>query len=325
MNNEENSIFRPDPAPMKLTLLIIPGVSIMCVASVIDPLRAANRIAGRQLFDWSVVSPDGAAPMTSSGLPIAVSGAFSGDEKSDMLVIIGGFGSRLAPTSPLVARVQRAARLAKAVCGVEAGTWLLGYAGLLEGRSATTHWEDMEDFAARFPGCDLRPDRYLIDGPLITAGGASPAFDLTLHLIRSRHGMTIALDVASIFIYDQTRVPTDAQRLVSLGRIDGQDPRVARAIRLMENHIDRPLTMTTIAKRAGISTRTLEKIFIAALGETPGAYCLRLRLNAARRLVLDTTEPMADIAARTGFSSAAIFSRAFGKAFGQPPMRMRKS
>lgn len=324
MNNEENSIFCADPAPLRLTFLILPGVSIMCVASAIDPLRAANRIAGQQLFDWAIVSPDGTAPLTSSGLPIAVDGAFDGDQKCDMLVVIGGFGTRLAATSPLVARVRRAARLARAVCGVEAGTWLLGYAGLLEGRNATTHWEDMEDFAARFPGCNVRPDRYVIDGPLITAGGASPVFDLTLHLIRSRHGMIVALDVASIFIYDQARMATDAQPLVSLGRLDGHDVRVARAIRLMENHIDRPLPMALVARHVGASTRTLEKIFMATIGETPGAYCLRLRLNAARRLVLDTTEPMADIAARTGFSSAAVFSRAFAKTFGRAPMQMRK-
>ena len=76
--------------------------------------------------------------------------------------------------------------------------------------------------------------------------------------------------------------------------------------------------------RAGVTARTLEKIFAAAIGETPGAYYLRLRLNAARRLVLDTSEPMADIAARTGFSSSAAFSRAFSRAFGKAPVRMRR-
>lgn len=324
MNNEASSIFRSDPAPLKLTFLILSGASIMCVASAIDPLRAANRVAGRKLFDWSTVSADGTPPATSSGLPIAVAGAFDGGDATDVLVVIGGFGARLETTPALLTQVRRAARTARAICGVEAGTWLLGRAGLLEGRTATTHWEDQEDFAARFPGCDVRPDRYIIDGPIITAGGASPVFDLMLHLIRSRHGMAVALDVASVFIYDQARSATDAQPLVSLGRLDGYDPRIAQAIRLMESHIDSPLTMGAVARRAGVTTRTLEKIFMAAIGETPGAYSLRLRLNAARRLVLDTAEPMADIAARTGFSSAAGFSRAFANAFGKPPIRMRK-
>ena len=135
------------------------------------------------------------------------------------------------------------------VGGVEAGTWLLGRAGLLEGRAATTHWEDMEDFAAAFPDADVRPDRYVIDGPVFTTGGASPTFDLMLHLVRSRLGMAVALDVASVFIYDQARAATDAQPLVSLGRLEGYEPRLAQAIRLMEAHVDRPLTV--VGHRAG--------------------------------------------------------------------------
>jgi transcriptional regulator GlxA family with amidase domain len=325
MNSEPSSIFRADTTPLRLTFLIFSGSSVMCVASAVDPLRAANRIAGSVLFDWKIVSADGEPPLTTAGLPIAVSGRFDPGAQTDVIVVVGGFGTRLQATPSLVAGLRRAARSARAVCGVEAGTWLLGRAGLLEDRAATTHWEDMEDFAAAFPGCDLRPDRYVIDGPVITAGGASPVFDLMLHLVRSRLGMAVALDVASVFIYDQARAATDAQPLVSLGRLDGYDPRLAQAIRLMETHVDRPLTVAAIARRAGVTARTLEKIFTSAIGETPGGYYLRLRLNAARRLVLDTAEPMADIAARTGFSSAASFSRAFSHAFGMPPTRMRKS
>ena len=131
-------------------------------------------------------------------------------------------------------------------------------AGLLEGRAATTHWEDLEEFAAAFPGADVRPDRYVIDGPVFTAGGASPTFDLMLHLIRSRLGMAVALDVASVFIYDEAHAATDAQPLVSLGRLDGASRGSPQAIRLMEAHVDQPLTVAAIARRVGVSARTLE-------------------------------------------------------------------
>ena len=146
----------------------------------------------------------------------------------------------------------------------------------------------------------------------------------TKHVITVLLGMAVALDVASVFIYDQARAATDAQPLVSLGRLDGYDPRLARAIRLMEAHLDRPLTVAAIARRVGLSARALELIFSRSIGETPGAYYLRLRLSAARRLVLDTAEPMADIAARTGFSSASAFSRAFKGGFGKAPALMRR-
>ena len=319
-----SSIFRPERTPLRLTFLVLAGSSIMCVASAIDPLRAANRVAGETLFDFRVVSVDGAPPVTTSGLPIAASGRFDAGAPPDVLVIVGGFGTRDVG-GRIIAGIRRLARSARAVGGVEAGTWLLGRAGLLEGRAATTHWEDLEDFATTFPGADVRPDRYVIDGPVFTAGGASPTFDLMLHLVRSRLGMAVALDVASVFIYDQARAATDAQPLVSLGRLDGYHPRLAQAVRLMEQHVDRPLPVSAIARRAGVTARTLEKTFLTSIGETPGAYYLRLRLNAARRLVLDTREPMAAIAARTGFSSAAAFSRAFSRAFGEAPVRMRRS
>jgi AraC family transcriptional regulator, glycine betaine-responsive activator len=322
--SEARSIFKPEATPLRLTFLVLSGASLMCVASAIDPLRAANRVAGETLFDWTIVSADGKPAVTTAGLPIAVAGTLDPAARCDALVAIGGFGTRAGASGTLLAAFRRAARSARAVGGVEAGGWLVARAGLLDGRAATTHWEDLEDFSAAFPGIDVRPDRYVIDGPVFTTGGASPTFDLMLHLVRSRLGMAVALDVASVFIYDQARAATDAQPLVSLGRLDGYDPRLAQAIRLMESHVDRPLPVSAIALRAGVTARTLEKIFAAAIGETPGAYYLRLRLNAARRLVLDTAEPMADIAARTGFSSASAFSRAFAKAFGKPPVRMRR-
>ena len=320
----ETSVFQPEAGPLRICILVYANASIMCVASAIDPLRAANRIVGERRFDFHLVSDDGLPVETTCGLPVAVEAAFDPDMDTDVLIVIGGFGTRLGTRRPLLAAIRKVSRTARLVGGVEAGSWVLGHAGLLDGRSATTHWEDLEDFAEAFPRTEIRADRYVIDGPVVTAGGASPTFDLMLHLVQSRLGMAVALDVASIFIYDQTRAASDAQPLVSLGRLSGYDPRLAKAIRLMESHIENPLTTAAVARQTGISTRTLEMLFRQRIDETPGAYGLRLRLNAARRLVLDTSEPMAVIAARTGFASAAAFSRAFTKTFGRAPVRMRR-
>src|SRR3546814_15236172 len=98
----------------------------------------------------------------------------------------------------------------------------------------------------------VRPDRFVIDGRRFTSGGASPTFDLMLHLIRSRFGYPLALEVASVFVYDEAHAATDAQPLVSLGRLAGYEPRVAAAIRLMESRLDRPLTTAAIPRRLEI-------------------------------------------------------------------------
>lgn len=323
MKTELSAIFRPDAAPLAVTVLVFSGASLMCVASTIDPMRAANRVSGSTLFTWRIVTLDGTPAITTCGLPIAASGCFDASEKADMLLIIGGFGTSDIARTTFTANLRRAAHHYRLIGGIEAGSWLLGRAGLLSGRQATTHWEDMEEFTLEFPEADIRPDRYVIDGPVFTSGGASPTFDLMLHLIRSRYGMSVALDVASVFIYDEAHASSDAQPLVSLGRLHGVHPKLASAIRLMEGHIEAPLTIDAIARRCGLGTRALEKIFIKAVGEGPGRYYLRLRLKVARRLVMDTRAPLADIATRTGFSSAAAFTRTFRNFEGRPPSAFR--
>ncbi|PRD41437.1 AraC family transcriptional regulator [Phyllobacterium phragmitis] len=325
MNSETSPLFFPDTGTLDVTVLVFSGASLLCVASTIDPMRAANRVSGGTLFKWRIVSLDGKPAITTCGLPIAVSGSFDTSKKADMLLVVGGFGTSDIARTTFTANLRRAAHNYRMIGGIEAGSWLLGRAGLLSGRKATTHWEDMEEFTAEFPDTEVRPDRYVIDGPVFTSGGASPTFDLMLHLIRSRVGMSVALDVASVFIYDEAHASSDAQPLVSLGRLDDVHPKLAGAIRLMEGHIDAPLTIGAIAKRCGLSARSLEKIFSKAVGEGPGRYYLRLRLKVARRLITDTRSPLADIAARTGFSSAAAFTRTFRHFEGRPPSALRSA
>lgn len=321
--NEKISIFQREAATLEMTFLVLPGASILCVASAIDPLRAANRIAGEEHYTWQVVSPDGQPPKTTCGLPVAVNGKFDANKAHEVLVLIGGFGTSAFSRGPFLSGLARAARRSRAVGGIEAGTWLLGHAGLLEGRSATTHFEDMEDFSSTFPGAEVLPERYVIDGPVFTCGGASPALDLMLHLIRSRQGTTLAMNVASVFVYDQSRLPSDEQLHVTPGQIERRDPRVAAAIRLMEKTLDSPLSVSAIAARTGVTARTLENAFTRLIGETPGHYYLGLRLAAGRKMVTDTVLPIAEIAARTGFSGTATFSRAFRTRFGKAPTYVR--
>jgi transcriptional regulator GlxA family with amidase domain len=271
------------------------------------------------------VSIDGKMPVASCGLPIPVDGAFNSTERQDALILIAAFDAVRCATPPVLRSLRAGAKRSAIVGGVESGSWLMGLAGLLDGRRATTHWEDLEDFATRFPSVDVQPDRFVVDEPVFTTGGATPALDCMLSLIRARNGYSAALDVASLYIYEEMRTGSDAQPIVSLGRIRQHEPRVAEAIRIMETHIDRPVTVAAIAHRVGVSTRTLETLFLRIVDVSPGAYYMALRLNAARRLVLDTSLPIADVAERTGFSAMASLSRAFRRQFGSPPSAARRA
>lgn len=311
--------------PIKVDLLALPGCSLLTLASAAEPLRAANRQAGRQVFDWRYVSVDGAPPLTSSGIAWPVTGRHDPSARRDVFAVVAGFGAARMTERKLIAQIYRAARNAGLVIGIESGAWLLARAGLLDEHRAATHWEDFEEFATAFPHVDLRPDRYVIDGRFITTSGASPTFDMAVDLIGRILGRPAAIEVASSFVFDEMRPASDPQSLATLGGVGRHDPRLVRSVRIMETHIDAPLSIAAIARRVSMSARGLEQLFDRQLGQTPGAYFLSLRLGAARRLVNDTRLGMADIASRTGFSSESAFSRAFSRQFGISPSLSRKS
>ena len=315
-------IFEPSDEEVDVTLLVLPDCSLMSLAATLDPMRGANRVAGRSLYRWQVVSPDGEDPVTSSGLKVAADLKFE-VKSQDILIVVSAFHALEHATPKLLGLVHQAAKQSRLVIGVEAGSWVLARAGLLNGRKATTHWEDLEAFSQRFPEVEMRSDRWVRDGAFLTTGGAAPALDMMLALIRARHGYSIALDVASLYIYDEVKQASDSQPLVSLGRLLNREPRLAKAIKVMEDHIDCPIPVSGVARRLGLSPRSLELLFANIIGQSPGSYYLSLRLKAARRLILDTHLSMADTAEQTGFSSISSLSRAFKRHFGQSPSKLR--
>ncbi|MEP1089362.1 MAG: GlxA family transcriptional regulator [Rhizobiaceae bacterium] len=300
---------------------------MMTLASVIDPLRACNRLSGTPQFEWQLVSIDGADVEVSGGLTIPVSGSFTGSTvaRGDMLMVVASFDHQKHVTPNLLSRLRRATSNFDIVCGVEAGTWLLARAGLIDGRQATTHWEDLENLQQAYSDADISDSRYVIDGRIWTCGGASPAFDMMLHLIETRQSPQAALEVASVFVYDRLHSAHDRQPTTSLGILEQNEPLLAAAIRMMEKNLDAPVTTAAIARRLDISVKTLETRFRRALNVTPGHYYLGLRLQLARKLVTDTRLGMQEIAIRSGFGSQSSFSRAFRTMFARSPLEVRQS
>lgn len=323
------SLFSFSTAPLAVTVLILPECSMMSVACTLDPMRAANRLSRTSIFQWHIQTLDGHPVEMTCGLPIAAQSAF-GEESGTtivdnrILIIIAGFDSNQHAQKDAVARLSRLASNFDFVGGIEAGSWLMARAGLLTGHKATTHWEDLEDFATAYPEIDVIPDRFVVDGRYFTTGGASPTFDFMLHLIRKRHGTAFAMEVASVFIYDETYPSTQPQPLVSLGHLQVMEPRVAAAIRIMEDHLDEPISTQEIARSLQISVRLLEVLFKSVLQFSPGHYYRHLRLQAARRLIIETRLSVLEIALRTGFGSTSAFSRAFKNQFGHSPDNWRK-
>ena len=317
-------IFEPSDKTLQVTLLLLPDSSMMSLASVLDVMRAANRLARRKLFEWQLVTLDGQAATLTCGLPIHPQGQLTANSQGNLLIIIGGFDQAKHVDQSALKRIRVIMRAYDAVGGVESGAWVLARAGKLDNKSATTHWEDLEEFTTQFPSVHVKPERFVIDGGVFTTSGASPSFDFMLHLIKLRYGYHLAIEVSSVFIYDGIHTGSDVQPLLSLGNLELREPRVAAAIRLMESHLEETLTIDEIAETLGLSIRMLSYLFAQNLNTTPGKYNRRLRLQAARRLVLDTHLPMQEIAVRTGFNSLSAFSRQFRSYYNISALKLRQ-
>lgn len=317
-------IFAASDHKLQVTLLVLPDSSMMSLASALDTMRAANRIASRSLFEWKIVTLNGKPARLTCDLIIEPDLVLDEQTSGDVLIIIASFNQQYHAGPAHLKLIKRLSRNFSTVGGIEAGSWILARSGLLENRSATTHWEDLEEFATHFPRIDVKPDRFVIDGSVFTTGGASPTFDFMLYLIRKRYGYPLAIEVSSAFIYDGVHSATDTQPLVSLGMLENNEPRVAAAIHVMEQYIDEPVTVKTIAGQLSISVRMLEYLFRQTLDMSPAAYYRRLRLQTARRMVVDTRLKLQEIAIRTGFNSLSSFSRLFRNYYQESPGECRK-
>jgi len=319
------SIYSNSEDTLNVTVLLLPESSMLVLASVIDPMRAANRLSERQRFTWRIATTHGKPVRCTCGIQISADEVLSPDTKGDVLFVVSGFNQYSYISTDEIALIRRMAPRFKALGGADTGAWILAKAGLLENKNVTAHWEGLEDFSSNFLKSNVQPDRFVIDRSVFTIGGASPTFDFMLHLIRARLGYPLALEVASVFVYDETHFSTDAQPLVSLGLLNDFEPRVTKAIRIMEAHIDKPISIVSVAEKLAISSRRLEKLFQQHLQCSPGAYYLRLRLQCARKYVMDTLLSMQEIAIRTGFNSLSAFSRSYKKHYRNAPSDYRQN
>ncbi|MCB2127813.1 MAG: GlxA family transcriptional regulator [Rhodobacteraceae bacterium] len=318
------SIFLPDPSPLAVAILVMADTNALSLAAAVDPMRAANRRAGRELFTWRYFSAAGGAVPLTAGFEIATT-PLPDRSDADLLMIVAGFRLAEQATRPLLARLRALAPRLRALIGIDGGAWFLALAGLLDGHSATVHWEDFEAFADRFPAIDLRHDRYVISGPRVTCGGAAPALDMMLDLIRSRHGSELALRVAGALLYEPVHAATVPQYSISATRLARGDPALGGAIALMERTIEEPQPIAAIARRIGLSQRRLEMLFASRIGVSPGRFYRDLRLDEAHRMITDSRLPLGDVALRTGFASQVAFARAFRARFGKTASSLRKS
>ena len=313
----------PTDRPVRVGVLVLDDTNLLSLAAAVDPMRAANRFAGRRVFDWTYLTMTGSPARITAGFDIP--GAAVGTVPvPDLLMLVASFSLDRQDTPALHRELRRMARGRAVIVAVDGAGWLLASAGLLDGQAATTHWEDLDRFAARFPRVETVRDRFRVSGRMLTTGGASPCLDMMLALIRHHAGADVAARVAGVFIYDPVHAGDAPQRLVPTLALSRRAPIVARAIAEMEAGLDAPVTMDQLSAQLGVSRRLLEQKFRATLGQSPHGYWLGLPLAEAPRLARDTDMAVQDIALACGFSSHAAFGRAFKAAYGTSVRDIRR-
>ena len=305
-----------------VVILTFDSTNMLSLSAAIDPLRAANRQAGRALFHWDIATPTTAPITLTSGIELPPN-PVSRLGPCDVLIVVAGFDLALHATPATCASLRRLAEHARWVLAVDGGPWMLAAADLLHQKTATTHWEDLEVFADRFPDVSVVNARYAMSGTTLTSGGAAPALDMMLQFLAWEIGDQVATKVAGSFIH--AAHPSAQSPQVRQPPQVPNNPLLHKAHEMMEQNLEDPLPIPSVAARLGLSIRALQLRFQTAIGMSPKHYYLHLRLSEAERLLRDTQMPLRQVALRTGFATQPQFSRAFKAQTGHTPSQMRSS
>ncbi|HEY0748517.1 MAG TPA: GlxA family transcriptional regulator [Steroidobacteraceae bacterium] len=308
----------------KYAFLTLPSYSLIAVANAIEPLRMANRLIGRDVYEWALVSLDGRTEEASSGLNLSPTVRLDKLGHADILFVCGGVHVREAVSAPLLTALRRLADKKVALGGLCTGGYALAKAGLLDNFRATIHWENLSALREQFPRVLISDQLFTIDRDRFTCSGGTAPLDLMLHLIQLRLGARISQLVSEQFVLDRVRKDTDRQYIPLRAQIGISHRGLIRVAQLMEDNIEKPLSFETIAKSTGLSRRQIERLFKRDLNCMPKRYYLEMRLRRARELLLQTAMPITDITAACGFQSTPHFSQCYRSLFGYPPSAERK-
>ncbi|WP_374384692.1 GlxA family transcriptional regulator [Dongia sp.] len=313
-----------DATTRQIGIVLVPDFALASFSMVIEPLRIANRLSGRKLYDWTLLSDSGGAVASSAGIELqTVPMSAVRDRIFDLALICAGFHAERFKAASVLNWLRRHHRLGRDVGAVSTGTFVLARAGLLTGRRCTVHWDFRPSLAELYPDLDLADELFVIDRGIVTSAGSIAALDLMLRLIADQQGLAFSKAVGEQFVHSGARGAGEHQRGDLIHRLGTAKPILIEAVKKMEECLDRTLSPADIARSLGISQRQLERQFRTQLGRTPVAYHRDLRLDQARRLLSQTSLAVTDIALSCGFGSPSHFAQLYRQRFGHLPHQER--
>lgn len=316
--------FAPE-SPRPVEVLAFPAVQLLDVAGPLQVFATANEHGGVGApYAPRVIAAGGRTLTASAGLQLVADPLPEPDTPVDTLVIAGGPGVQAAcADAALAAWVRARAARARRVASVCTGAFMLGAAGLLDGRRAVTHWKHCGALAQRYPQARVEPDPIFVrDGPVWSSAGITAGIDLTLALVEEDLGRATALAVARHLVMFLKRPGGQAQFSAVLALQAGEE-RFGRLHAYIAKNLSGDLSLPALAAAAGMSARSLSRHYLEATGLTPAKAVERLRVEAARRALAETAQPVKRIARTCGFGSEETMRRSFLRHVAATPQEYR--
>ncbi len=305
--------------PRRIGFLLIPDFAVLAYACAMEPYRAANALAERELYAWRHISPDGRPVRASSGLSFLPDQGTDQPSKVDDLIVCAGGNPAAFDDAATFAWLRTEAARGIRLGGVSGGPEILARCGLLDQHRCTAHWEYIPGMRERYPNLLVTRSLYEIDRDRCTCSGGTAALDMAVALIAAEYGRPLSNAVAEWFLHTRPRAADEPQRMSLRERYEVRHPGLLRVLAAMEEALEAPVSRAALAALASVSVRQLERLFTEQLGTSIGRHYLALRLDHARRLLRQTSLSVIETALACGFSNAAHFSRAYRARFGIPP------
>jgi transcriptional regulator GlxA family with amidase domain len=311
-------------AVQSVGFLLVPGFALMSYAAAVEPLRAANQLAGRTLYRWWHATPSDKPAIASNGAAVLSDFKCGGEVGSlDLMLVCAGGNPATFNDRRTYAWLRKLAQRGVALGGISGGSFILAKAGLLRDRRCTIHWEHAPALREAFPDIELTRSLFELDGDRITCSGGIAGLDMMVALITRDHGYPLGAAVSDWFLHTHVREGTAPQRMDLRYRLGVADAKLLKALKAMESHLETPLLRERLAELAGVSLRHLERAFRDHLGCGIHEHYLALRLTRSRQLLRETSLSIMEVALAAGFASASQFARAFRQAYGCSPRETR--
>ncbi|RED50834.1 GlxA family transcriptional regulator [Aestuariispira insulae] len=308
----------------RIGFLMTPKCSMMAFASAIEPLRAANRLSGKELYDWVLITSDGAPVSASNRIEIVPNCSIDNAPDLNMVFIVAGIDYETYDDQHVFAWLRRLDRHGTPIGTFSSASYIAAKAGLLEGYRCTIHWEDAIGFRETYPHIELTGSMFEIDRNRYTSAGGTSAMDLMLHIIARDHGSELASDISMQFQHDRIRDQADQQRMSRKLLLATKSEKLLTAINLMESNLETPISPAEIAETVGLSVRQMERLFQQHIGQPPARFYMELRLEHARLLLVQTGLPIVEVAVASGFVSHSHFAKCYRQHFNRSPMEERR-